>query len=183
MCEEMRCVDLSADMDNYDQVVALQTTAFPPEECWSMEEILQLIESPHILYKTFWEGDQLDAIMFYNVGQTMVYLFYLAVEERLRSRGYGARLLRWIADAYPEHSIVLNIESPGVGADNEEQRLRRRAFYERNGFHTIETRLYDDTGLYDILSTGGFDGSEYMTLIDELGFGPFNPVLVDGEQR
>ena len=178
MLDGIEIRDLAEDMAGFEHVAQLQTTAFPPDECWTMDEILELVENPRIEYKTFWNGDQLCAIMFYDTGDTMVYLFYLAVSPELRSQGFGARLLRWIREAHPNHSIVLNIESPYVGTENEDQRLRRLGFYERNGFHRVPVRLKDDTGLYDILTSEGFDGSEYLALIEELGFGPYGPVLV-----
>lgn len=178
MLDGIEIRDLAEDMAGFEQVAQLQATAFPPEECWTMDEILDLAQSPSIEYKTFWNGDQLCAIMFYDAGDTMVYLFYLAVSPELRSQGLGARLLRWMREVHPSHSIVLNIESPYIGAENEDQRLRRLGFYERNGFRRVPVRLKDDTGLYDILTSGGFDGSEYLTLIEELGFGPYGPTLV-----
>ena len=165
-------------MLNYDVIKKLQMTAFPPEESFTMEEILRLSESVHIEYKSFWEGEQLCGILFYNVGETMLYLFYLAVPAELRSKGYGAKLLQWLIETYSNKTVVGNIESVGFKAANENQRIRRLAFYERNGFHRVPFRLSDDSGLYDIISTGSvFDEKEYMQLIYELGFGSYHPSL------
>ncbi len=78
-------------------------------------------------------------------------------------------------------SIAANIEPTGFHADNEEQRVRRLRFYERNGFHLIPYRLSDDSGLYDIISTGrGFSENEYLILIAELGFDAYHPCLLEG---
>ncbi len=174
----MRCEDIKKEMQNYDIVRELQMTAFPPEECFTMEEILRLSESVHIEYKSFWEGEQLCGILFYNVGETMLYLFYLAVPTEVRSKGYGAKLIQWLIKMYSDKAIVGNIEPIGFDAENENQRIRRLAFYERNGFHRVPFRLLDDSGLYDIISTGSFfDEKEYMHLIEELGFGSYHPSL------
>ena len=144
-----------------------------------MEAILSLAESEHIEYKSFWEDEQLCGILFYNVGQTMLYLFYLAVPDEVRSMGYGAKLLLWLGENYSDKVIVANIEPTGLGADNEEQRIRRFAFYERNGFHKIPLQLSDDSGLYDIISSDTyFDKNEYMKLIEELGFGVYHPKIL-----
>ncbi len=174
----MRCEDIKKEMPHYNAVKELQMTAFPPEESFSMEEILRLSKSDHIEYKSFWKGEQLCGIIFYNVGETMLYLFYLAVPVKVRSKGYGAELIKWLMKMYSDKSIVGNIESLGFNAENEGQRIRRFAFYERNGFHKEPFRLIDDSGFYDIISTGSaFDEKEYMRLIDELGFGIYNPSL------
>lgn len=180
----MKCEDIRTDMSYYDRVRDLQLTAFPPEERFTMEKILSLAESDHIEYKSFWEGEQLCGILFYNVGETMLYLFYLAVPDEVRSHGYGAKLLHWLREFYPDKVVVGNIEPTGIGADNEEQRIRRFVFYERNGFGKVPYRLSDDSGLYDIISSGStFDKDEYMRLIDELGFGDYHPVLLPLEKE
>lgn len=46
----MRCEDIKKGMLNYDVIKKLQMTAFPPEESFTMEEILRLLESVHIEY-------------------------------------------------------------------------------------------------------------------------------------
>lgn len=149
----MRCEDIKPDMPYFDKVKDLQMNAFPPEERFTMEKILMLAESDHIEYKSFWEEEQLCGILFYNIGKTMLYLFYLAVPDEARSQGYGTRLLHWLRESYPNKAVVGNIEPVEIGADNEEQRIRRFAFYERNGFSRLSFRLSDDSGLYDIIST------------------------------
>lgn len=128
---------------------------------------------------SFWEEDVLCSILFYNIGRTMVYLFYLAVSPILWSKGYGRKLLLWLRGNFPDKIIVGNIEPTGFHAGNEEQRIRRAAFYERNGFHYVPYRLSDNSGLYDIISTGeGFSEDEYIRLIKELGFDVYHPVLL-----
>ncbi len=166
-------------MDGFEQVRSLQKEAFPPNESYDMDHILTLAESEHIEYMSFWEDEVLCGVLFYNVGKTMVYLFYLAVNRELRSKGYGRKLLAWLKKNYPDKSIAGNIEPTGFHADNEEQRVRRLAFYERNGFHRVSCRLSDDSGLYDIISTGEeFAEDEYIRLIEELGFDAYHPTLL-----
>lgn len=144
-----------------------------------MQQILKLAESEHIEYRSFWEDDVLCGILFYNFGQTLLYLFYLAVNPALRSKGLGRHLLSWLKEEYPDRAVVANIEPTGFDADNEEQRVRRLSFYERNGFRRLPWRLDDDSGLYDIISSGSsFDKEEYMRLITELGFGAYHPKLI-----
>lgn len=167
-------------MAQFAAVEALQRESFPPRESYEMERILQLAESPNIEYRSFWEDDTLCGILFYNVGETMLYLFYLAVNPALRSKGYGGRLLALLKAEYADKAVVGNIEPVGFNSDNEQQRVRRLAFYERNGFHRLPYWLDDDSGLYDIISSGdGFCQEEYMRLITELGFDAYHPKLIN----
>lgn len=175
----MEVLDVTRDMERYDQVVDLQRSAFPANENYSMDQILGLAERDGIEYKSFWEDDVLCGILFYNCGADMIYLFYIAVNPTLRSKGYGTRLLSWLGSCHPDKAIVLNVEPTGLGSENEDQRVRRMAFYERHGFRSVGTRLSDDSGLYDILSTSrSFNSDEYMRLIFDLGFDSYHPRLI-----
>lgn len=175
----MVCIDIIENMERFTEIEQLQKDAFPPEESYSMEQILSLARTENIKYQSFWENDTLCGITFYNVGYTMLYLFYLATPAMQRSKGYGSRLLHWLQEAYPDKVIVGNIEPVGFKGPNEEQRIRRLNFYQRNGFRQINYRLLDDSGLYDIISSKGkFNQAEYMELIDELGFGLYHPRIL-----
>ncbi len=178
----MKIVDITREMQGFDEIEHLQTVSFPPEENFPMEQLLRLAELPNTEYKSFWEGDQLCGLLHYNVGDTMMYLFYIAIPASLQSQGYGTKLLRWLKDTYPGKAIVGNTEPLGIGADNEEQRIRRMDFYWKNGFHKIDCQLLDDTGLYDIISSAdpseAFDTEEFMRLLYELEFEAINPRIV-----
>ncbi len=145
----MNSKKVSPLMEHFSAVEALQKEAFPPNESYSMEQILALSDSPNIQYLSFWEADTLCGLLFYNVGETMIYLFYLAVNPAIRSKGYGGKLLRWLRDRYADKVVVGNIEPIGFGADN------------------------------DIISSGSsFSEEEYMRLITELGFDAYHPKLL-----
>lgn len=175
----MICKKVSKDMSGFSEIALLQKESFPPEENYSMEQLLELAESDHIEYQSFWENDILCGILFYNVGFSMIYLFYLAVNPVLRSKGYGSEILQWLKRNYPNKVIVANIEPVEILANNAEQRRRRLTFYEKNGFQWLPYRVSDDSGLYDIISTDNtFEEKEYMELIMELGFAVYNPKLL-----
>ncbi len=66
-----------------------------------------------------------------NAGD-LVMLDYFAVAEDARGQGYGTGCLKWLQEKYKEYRFFLEIESVYVKAKNMEQRLGRKAFYERN---------------------------------------------------
>lgn len=59
-------------------------------------------------------------------------ILYLAVNDKIRSKGYGSRILQEIKGRAHSRSIVLNVEKPSVNAENNAQRISRIAFYEKN---------------------------------------------------
>ncbi len=64
----------------------------------------------------------------------ITHILFLAVDDTLRGRGYGSVLLALISHHYPQNRIILDIEAEDPAAPNNEQRIRRKAFYEKNGY-------------------------------------------------
>lgn len=63
----------------------------------------------------------------------LVLVYYLAVDPEKRGQGVGSQVMALWQTQYPGKRIVLEIERPEEGAENQSQRLRRKAFYLRNG--------------------------------------------------
>ena len=59
---------------------------------------------------------------------------FLAVDSKLRSKGCGSLMLKEIQSLYPENKVIVSIERCDKTVENLEQRLRRKRFYEKNGF-------------------------------------------------
>ena len=95
-------------------------------------------------------------------GSRLLYVFYVVVDDAVRGRGLGTRLLAELERRHPGCTIVLDIEPVIAEADNAEQRRRRLSFYERAGFR--------DTG-YAVLDSMGED----WTLVREAPGSTFRP--------
>lgn len=86
----------------------------------------------------------------------LTFLFYIAVTEKERSKGYGKEMLERIKNTC--HSpIILNIEYVGEDMSPTDNRMRRRAFYLKNGFKDVGMVLFDEQGVFTILSDGPFE--------------------------
>lgn len=59
-----------------------------------------------------------------------VFVLYLAVNDRIRSKGYGTKILDWLKQN-TEKIIVLNVEAINSSAKNALQREKRISFYNR----------------------------------------------------
>ncbi len=102
----------------------------------------------------------------------MVFILFLAVNDRLRSSGYGSAILEWLKEQSAGKAICLTIEDPYIRTENMEQRLKRLAFYVRNGFYETGWVHEDKNELYLILSTKElFLQIEYLEAIRVLGCG------------
>ena len=61
------------------------------------------------------------------------FILYLAVNQEMRSKGYGGEILHYAYAQAGNRNIILNVERLDPEAVNYEQRLRRVSFYEKNG--------------------------------------------------
>ncbi|MDO5042614.1 MAG: GNAT family N-acetyltransferase [Slackia sp.] len=107
-----------------------------------------------------------------------VYIYYLAVDENLRGKGYGGQILDDLKRRHAGKTIALDIEATDPSADNPRQRAARRAFYLNNGF-VSSGYGFKDGGLFEILVFGEKLESPgaYASLIDRLAFGLTHTVV------
>ena len=59
---------------------------------------------------------------------------YFAVSRKMRGRGYGSKMLRELVNLYTDKGVFLEIERISDGAPNNDERIRRKKFYENIGF-------------------------------------------------
>jgi hypothetical protein len=85
----------------------------------------------------------------------LLYLAFLAVNDQLRSAGYGSRVLNAICEHNRDLPVFLEIEpvdEPGV--PNPHQRQRRLRFYEKNGFELTNMLTEESGDTYRVLRRG-----------------------------
>lgn len=84
-------------------------------------------------------------------------IVYFAVVPKLRSHGYGSKILQAIRRQHPDTRIVVDIEVEEDSKDAEEleRRNRRREFYTRNGFDSSPVDYIWQGEHYRLLSAGG----------------------------
>ena len=111
------------------------------------------------------------------IGFTIVYprpsfnwYWYFAVKEELRGKGLGQQILNQLIDKYKGQSCVLDMESPRQECANKEQRLRRHAFYLRNGFRDTNVyRCWDDLEMtIMMMGPGEFTMQDWEEIVSEL---------------
>ena len=71
-------------------------------------------------------------------GHTILYkdivlLDYFAVDDNQRNNGAGSSALRMLLERYLGKRFLLEIEAPDIPSENTPERIRRKAFYLRNG--------------------------------------------------
>ena len=108
------------------------------------------------------------------VYKDLVLVDYLAVSPKHQSRGIGSGILRGLKEYYPGKRILLEIEDPEIPCDNRADRLRRKAFYARNGFSEAGfTVILFGIRMPVLITNGELTFEEYHELYDEV----FSPAV------
>ena len=125
-----------------EQIRLIYESAFPPDERMPFERILQKRDDG-VMRLLSVEGEDGELLGFANITLCLdvLALNYLAILPEKQGRGYGTAVIRLLRERYPDRSIIIDIEDDAVPSDNPEQRIRRRAFYERLGFSAMPFRL------------------------------------------
>ncbi|MDO4443228.1 MAG: GNAT family N-acetyltransferase [Slackia sp.] len=159
-------------------VKQLYQTAFPVEQrvpFWS----LRLRSGMNGLeLSAYYDQDTFVGFVNLIESDDAVYIYYLAVADDLRGKGYGAQILDDLKRRHPGKTIALDIEAPDQNADNPRQRAARRSFYLRNGF-VPSGYGFKDGGLFEIIVFGEklAGPGAYASLIDRLAFGLTSTVV------
>lgn len=137
------------------QVDELYTNAFPREDKFAFDGLCRFSEDNEgAEFAAYLDDGRFCGFSFALAGGNYVYIVYLATDANLRSKGYGTRILNRLKEEHPGADLVLDIELPYETASNAEQRYRRRAFYERNGFWCTGDVFGVEDNPYLIMTTG-----------------------------
>lgn len=163
---------------DYSVCKALQRRAFPKEEQYPFWQLRLMTLKKGVRFSAFYDGVLFCGIAYTASTERVMYVLYLAVDDRLRSQGYGTKILDLLQAENPEKDIVLNVEPLDERAKNYEQRKKRLAFYGRNGFSDTGYRMTDVTGEYCILSNSErFSVSDYKKAISKIGMNRYKPEI------
>ncbi|MGT2924014.1 GNAT family N-acetyltransferase [Streptococcus caviae] len=137
----------------YNDVKKLYLSAFPPNE--RLPYFLLLVNSVRSLAKcyAYYEQEEFVGFAYILESKKQVFILFLAVNEPVRSKGYGSMILAQIREYAGLRPLILTIEPPDKEAPNSEQRRRRLSFYERNGYQATSHYYYEGQECYQILTT------------------------------
>lgn len=136
----------SKDRDYFEQI---NIEAFPRYERWDMKDIFAFAKQTDTEVLGVYDGETPIGFSVLVKHTECAYIYYLAIDKRQRSKGYGSATLHKLMEVYSDLQLILDFEDPMEESDNCEQRIRRKEFYLRNGLH--------ETGHYTLLNGGRFE--------------------------
>lgn len=174
---QLQSKNITKKLPEYKQVKALIKTAFPKNEQVPTCILNHMAKKKGGKFTAYFDGEFCGFSYTIRENNT-VFVLFLAVAENLRSGGYGSKILADLRELYADCEIVLNVEPPVETAENYEQRIKRIAFYERNGYFNTHRYLFKGKEEFLVLATAPtFNESAYAKILHTLSFGLYDAVL------
>ena len=142
---------LSLTSSGLEEPKHLFETAFPPEERPPFDVTLGFERS--LFYGVYRDGKFVALVDLVPYGD-LLYIFFLAVQDERRNQGIGSTILHDVKKRYRGKRLFLLADDPEPNYPDYSLRMRRIAFYERNGFHLSGTHVKEMGVMYRILSAG-----------------------------
>ena len=170
--------------DTYARVKELYQQSYKEDVRVPLPLLLMLAERKTCHFDAYYDGDTFVGFTHSMEFEHEGYLFYLAIREDLRSRGYGSAVLDTIKELYRGKPICMDIEAVDPNADDYEQRLRRLQFFEKNGFHRTHMHIQDGSVIYEVVGSDDFfDVYTYANDFNKWMFGLFDVKLIDPKEQ
>lgn len=103
----------------------------------------------------------------------LIMVDYLAIASNARGTGAGSEILHFIEEQYKGKRILLLIEQADESAENNTQRLKRKNFYLKNGYHDTGIVVVEFGIALEILAYGGKVCEQDYLKIQRYAFGNF----------
>lgn len=114
-------------------------------------------------FVSFRDGDTICGFVYMATIKKITFVMFFAVDEHIRSKGYGSHILSKIQSLYPDNKIIITIERCDSNVKNIDERLRRRRFYLNNGY--IQTGYMVKLGNQEqeiLMKNGEFNKREFI---------------------
>lgn len=111
-------------LKEYKQVKQLYMRAFPKYEREPWTWLLIKSKYQRADFMAFYDQEQFVGFAYVIHSHGMHYILYLAVNDQIRSQGYGTRIINELRRLYPKDSLALDVEQPNPQAANNQQRLQ-----------------------------------------------------------
>lgn len=151
---ELRAIPVILGTRTSSRVKALYLSAFPAHERFPYLPTLLNTCRSFVHLTAYYDGDDFVGFTYSLEGEDLVFLCFLAVEARHHSKGYGGQIIEKVRQRAGERPLLLSIEPMDeTDAANYDQRLRRLAFYKRNGLTLSQHFYFEGKERYQLMST------------------------------
>lgn len=162
----IRLINIKKDKTDLENIRQLYHTAFPSDERAPFDMLLKKANKPNVNFFSCRDGDVWIGFLYIVNFRDLSYVFYYAVDDSKRGKGYGTAILKAAQKKYCSRRLFLAIEEVEEKYNNYDQRVNRLHFYERAGFVLTGQKMQEANVIYDLMSVcGRISNKEYRSLI------------------
>ena len=125
---------LSKYAPNYVDVIALYKEAFTTVRHVPSWMLRFMMRKGKPGFSVLYENDIWIGLLYTTEYKDIVFVHFFAIAAAYRSKGYGSKVIDAMKEKFARNRIVLNIEELTQDSANYQQRVKRKAFYQKNGF-------------------------------------------------
>lgn len=164
---------------DYKKMKQLYNLAFPDNERTPLWILMSRSLGKSIDFLAIYDKNIFVGFCYLVTKGDLTFVFYLAIDQTQRGKGYGSRVLKSIIELKPSNRIALNIEAIDETAENYTQRVNRKRFYMNNGLKPANMDTKESGVVYEMLSygEGGLQKSEYLNLMKHFATPLFAPFI------
>ena len=157
------------------EVKRLIKSSFPIIEQFPFWLLSLLALQKGVRFDAYYDNEVFCGLTYTVEDKNMVFILYLAVNDKIRSQGYGSQILQSVKNHVYTKPIVLNVEATNPNAANAQQREKRIEFYRKNGIIDTNYVFVDNGETYSVLSSDSvnFQVYEYKKLLSRFSFGTY----------
>ncbi|MFD2656164.1 GNAT family N-acetyltransferase [Gracilibacillus thailandensis] len=147
----LRVESINKRSKEIDEVKDLLYGSFPKNEQIPLRFLLWRAKRDFVDFLAIYDNDVFVGFTYLITNKDLTFVLYLAINAKIRSKGYGKMVLSQIKEKYPDNRIILNIEAIDENSYNYKQRVKRKKFYLRNGYQSTNLKINDSGNLYEVM--------------------------------
>lgn len=101
----LRVEYIKKSMTNYEQIIEIYKSSFPKVELFPVWLLRIILHLGGINTIAFYDGNYLCGFSYFCVNEKTVFILFLAVNDKIRSKEYGSQIIEWIKDNYANRKI------------------------------------------------------------------------------
>lgn len=158
---ELQLKEVNKKQKDFEEIKSLYNEAFPKEEIIPLWLLLYKAKQNDTDFLAIYDKEKLIGITYICYGkEDIAFILYLAINNKFRGNGYGSKALDLIKERCNGKRLILNIEKLDNNAQNSEQRVKRKRFYEKNGFNDLNYITNDGGVEYEMMGYGKYVSKE-----------------------
>ena len=116
------------------KVKEIYTSSFQKEDRMPFWLMLLMARLPSTDFLALYDNNILCGFVYMATIKELTFVMFFAVDQTLRSKGYGSGILDKVQSLYPNNKIIVSIERCDETANDLADRVRRKNFYLNNGY-------------------------------------------------